>query len=129
MTTDHEVEVTRDGRWWMVKVPALDVITQARRYADVETVARELIAVVTDAPLSHVTVHISLRHVAGIPDLGHTVAELNAEAAAAERHRKDLQTRKVALARTLVNANVPVRDVGTLLGVSYQRAQQLATPA
>lgn len=129
MNTTYQVEVTREGKWWMAAVPALDVITQARRYADIETAARELVAVVTDAPLSNVTVHIRLRDVDGIPNLGDTVADLNTRAAAAEQERKDLQARKAALAQSLVKANVPVRDVGTLLGVSYQRAQQLATPA
>lgn len=129
MSTEFDVEVTRDGKWWMVSVPILNVVTQARRYADVETAARELIAVVTDAPLSQVTVHISLHEVAGISDLGDTVAELNSRVAVVEQERQDLQARKAALARTLVGANVPIRDVGTLLGVSYQRAHQLATPA
>ncbi|UZJ24764.1 HicB family toxin-antitoxin system [Rhodococcus antarcticus] len=129
MNTTYQVEVTREGKWWMVAVPALDVITQARRYADIGTTARELVAVVTDEPLSHVTVHIHLRDVDGIPNLDDTVTELTTRAAAAEQERKDLQARKAALAQSLVKANVPVRDVGSLLGVSYQRAQQLATPA
>jgi F0F1-type ATP synthase membrane subunit b/b' len=44
-----------------------------------------------------------------------------AEAAASELSRE--------LARELAAAKVPVRDIGSLLDVSYQRASQLASPS
>ena len=48
----YEVTVSRDERWWMVAVPELGGVTQARRLDEVERMAREYIAVSTDVPLS-----------------------------------------------------------------------------
>ena len=45
MSTTYTVDVTRDGRWWTVSIPAVDGVTQARRLSDVESMARELVAV------------------------------------------------------------------------------------
>ncbi|HWD82904.1 MAG TPA: hypothetical protein VG497_28580 [Kribbella sp.] len=55
----YEVTVRREGRWWMVAVPELDGLTQARRLDEVEQVAREYIAVSTDVPLSKVAVEVT----------------------------------------------------------------------
>lgn len=44
MTKAYTVDVTRDGKWWMVAVPELHALTQARRIEDVATAATELIA-------------------------------------------------------------------------------------
>lgn len=46
---DYEVHVTgREGRWWAIEIPALGGITQAVRLADVESEARNYIAVTLD---------------------------------------------------------------------------------
>jgi hypothetical protein len=64
----YEIEVERDGRWWMVKVPALrgyvaadgtvhvGDTTQARHRSEVEQMAREYISLVTGAPIDDVAV-------------------------------------------------------------------------
>ena len=59
-----DIEVTRDGRWWMVYVPAIDQLTQARRRGEVELMARELIAVSTDRRIDEVAVRV----VGEVPD-------------------------------------------------------------
>lgn len=43
----YSVEVVRDGRWWMVYVPEIDICTQTVRRNDVQRAARELIATVS----------------------------------------------------------------------------------
>jgi hypothetical protein len=40
----YQATVTREDGWWMVHVPAIDGLTQARRLADAPTMARELVA-------------------------------------------------------------------------------------
>ena len=72
--TNYQVDVTRDGKWWMVSIPQLDGLTQARRVGEVEA---------------------------------HALAEAK------------------ALAHELAEHNVPVRDIGAILGVTFQRASQL----
>jgi hypothetical protein len=55
----YEAMVTREGHWWMIEIPELNGLTQARRLDKVEEMAREYIAVTLDLPLSQVAVSIS----------------------------------------------------------------------
>jgi hypothetical protein len=43
--SSFDIDVTRDGGWWMVHIPALRGLTQARFPGEVELTAREYIAV------------------------------------------------------------------------------------
>lgn len=62
MNKTYTVSVTRDGKWWMIAVPELDALTQARRIDDVPTAAKELIALETGVALADVEIeqHIEL---------------------------------------------------------------------
>lgn len=131
----YRVEVTRDGKWWMVSVPDLaghrmadgsvnlSETTQARRLSDVARQARELICTVTDSSPSAVGLDITV-----------TVDRIDVTARArrilddrelADRHAAAAREQSIQLARDLAAHGVPVRDVGQVLGVSFQRAQQL----
>ncbi len=44
----YGIEVARDGAWWVIVVPELEVTTQARTLGDVDAMARDLIAGATD---------------------------------------------------------------------------------
>ena len=48
---EYKVEITREGRWWMVHIPAINGLTQARRLAEAPTMAREYIALDRGIPL------------------------------------------------------------------------------
>jgi hypothetical protein len=52
----YEYSVQRDGRWWMVHIPELDGVTQARFPGEVELMAREWIAVSQGIPFSDIAV-------------------------------------------------------------------------
>jgi hypothetical protein len=54
----YEVEVERDSRWWMVKIPEIDGLTQARWLGEAESMARSCIAVSTEQPIASVAVRI-----------------------------------------------------------------------
>ncbi|WP_327636533.1 type II toxin-antitoxin system HicB family antitoxin [Kribbella sp. NBC_00482] len=124
----YEVTVSRDERWWMVAVPELGGVTQARRLDEVERMAREYIAVSTDVPLSKVAVEV-----AGIEADGRDLLEAKTLVDGLRRRAKELEalvaelTREVASA--LTDASVPVRDVSSVLGVSHQRVSQLVQAA
>ncbi|MFI5698064.1 hypothetical protein ACIA58_39780 [Kribbella sp. NPDC051586] len=124
----YEVTVERDGRWWMVAVPELDGLTQARRLDEVEQMAREYIAVTTDVPLSRVAVEVT-----GIAADGQDLLEAKVLVDGLRRRAKELEalvaelTREVASA--LTGASVPVRDVSSVLGISHQRVSQLVQAA
>jgi len=59
----YEAEVSRDGRWWMIHVPAIDGLTQSERLPDAELMARELIAVTLDIPIDEIAVDVHVRSV------------------------------------------------------------------
>lgn len=131
----YQVNVTRDERWWMIEVPELDgyvgadgatnlsTITQARRLADVPNEARDFICTITDKAPSEVNININI----SIADINVTARAMKVarDREAAERHSAAAQAEAKGLARDLAAAGVAVRDVGEVLGVSFQRAQQL----
>jgi hypothetical protein len=55
--SSFDIDVTRDGGWWMVHIPELGGLTQARYPRDVELMAREYIAVSTGTPIDQVAVN------------------------------------------------------------------------
>ncbi|OHU89889.1 hypothetical protein [Mycobacterium talmoniae] len=121
----YKVELERDGRWWMVHVPEIDELTQARRLGEAELMARELIALSTGTALADVSVCIVSITVPQLGDVAIRSRELIAEKDAAARAAANAQRHAADYARTLTSAGVPVRDVAELLGVSPQRVSQL----
>lgn len=131
----YKVNVTRDDRWWMITVPellghvgasgAVNVgdTTQARRLADVPSQARDFICTVTDAAPSEVGVDITIE-VDGI-DVSARAGKAAGDRRLAEEYAATATAEARALARDLAARGVTVRDVGEVLGVSFQRAQQL----
>lgn len=118
----YNVRAERDGRWWLVHVPELDALTQARRYTEVEEMARSLIAVTLDVEPDSFDLDVS-------PLLDEDVeAELAAAtllAATAERAAAEASVRKSNAASLLKERGWTVREIGALLGLSFQRAHQL----
>ena len=126
MNKTYAVQVSRDGRWWMIDIPEIDGLTQARRIADVEQAARELVAVTLDVKLSEVAVEIRYQDVAGVP-VGEQLNAINEEKAEAARLEEDAAAKTSQLVRALVDQKVPVRDIGAMLGISFQRVHQIAS--
>jgi predicted RNase H-like HicB family nuclease len=54
----YKAVVSRDGAWWMISIPDLNGVTQARSRDEVETMARDYIALTIDAPADSVSVDI-----------------------------------------------------------------------
>lgn len=120
----YKVDVTREGKWWMVSIPELDGLTQARRVGEVEQMAREYIAVTTGTPLADVAVDVTV----DVGDLRATsarAAAIRAEREEAARLEAHALAESKQLARDLAARQVPVRDIGEILGVTFQRASQL----
>jgi hypothetical protein len=123
---EYKVEVTRDGRWWMIHIPEIDGLTQARRVDEIEDMARSLIAVSTDTPLREISIRIASITVSGIGDIAdtaHQVENLRRQAEELEAQAADAAKQ---YARELTREGVPVRDAAALIGVSPQRISQLA---
>lgn len=122
---NYKIEVHRDGRWWMIVVPELGQITQARRISEIEDMARSLIAVSTDAPMSEVAVQVTSITLADGDDIlgsAEEIQQLRRQAHSLEATAADAAR---AYALKLTAAGIPVRDAATLLHVSPQRISQL----
>lgn len=122
----YKVEVTRDGRWWMIHVPEIDQLTQARRIGEIVPMAESLIAVSTGQQLIDITVQISSIDVPGLGDVAARAAAIEAARNAAAHAAEAVQHDAAEYARALAKAGVPVRDTADLLHVSPQRVSQLA---
>ncbi|MEO6500880.1 MAG: hypothetical protein ABIQ09_03105, partial [Jatrophihabitantaceae bacterium] len=122
MTATYHARVERGEQLWLVSVPEIGRTTQARSLREVETMARDLIAVMEQVLpdsfqlVTDVVFPASPRaHWERAADLRAAAAATQAEAAAEAR----------AAASELAAMGLTVRDIGMVLGVSFQRAQQL----
>lgn len=59
MSEVYTATATRQGRWWIVSVPAVDGVTQALHLDDVAQAAAELVAVTRDVPLEDVRIKVA----------------------------------------------------------------------
>lgn len=118
----YTAKATRDGSLWFVDIPEVGIATQARTLRDVDAMAREAIALTLDVPLETVSIEVVIdpgdsvrRHLLVAEQSRKESAEANARAAAEVR----------AAARELAASGATLRDIGRVLNVSHQRAQQL----
>lgn len=59
LSAEHfEVETYREGKYWMVSIPAFDGLTQALSREDVELSAREYISSTTGEPFRDIAVRV-----------------------------------------------------------------------
>ncbi|MHB8296335.1 MAG: hypothetical protein ACYDH5_17325 [Acidimicrobiales bacterium] len=119
----YRATVTRDGRFWLVRVDGVGS-TQARHLRELDAMAKDLITVMTGEPEPEIVVEYDIRlpvevqdHLRRSEELRAASAEAQAAAAAEVR----------SAARQLHEQGVGLRDVGKVLGVSHQRAHQLAS--
>ncbi len=116
--------VSRDGRFWHVEVPEIDRVTQARNLNEVDLMARDLVAIMTGVEPDSFELDVRVQ----LPDsvrahLSEVERARDAEAAARSHAATELR----AAAAELKNAGLSVRELGSVLGISYQRASQLTS--
>lgn len=120
--TSYRVFVTRGDRFWLVDVPMVGRTTQARHLREVEVMARDLIAVMTNADASSVELLVHVETPAAVQEHLQRADKLRDEA----RHAQSAAAEEVRIAaRMLRDEGLPLRDIGQILDVSYQRAGQL----
>jgi hypothetical protein len=119
----YHADVTRDGKFWLIRVPEIDRSTQALRYKDVPTMASELIEIMTGLATDDYDLDLTVQlpsevrdHLGRAEVLREEAARKNAEAAAESR----------AAVRELLAHGVSQREAGRLLDMSFQRVNQLA---
>lgn len=114
---------TRSEGWWSVEVPELPgLITQVRRLDQVEARVRDVAALLTERSEGDFEVSLA---VALDPDTATEVERQSEVAEAARLLQAEASVRSRSVAHHLASTGLTVRDVGIILGISYQRAAQL----
>jgi predicted XRE-type DNA-binding protein len=125
---DYKIEVVRDGRWWMVYIPEIDGVTQARRLAEAPTMAREYIALAKNVPYDDI--HIETASIRMEEPEFRELLEAAQEIRVLRARANELEQQALGYCREfahwLTTYGVPVRDIAELLEVSPQRVSQLA---
>lgn len=121
--TRYTVTAERGRRWWVLQcVEHPGAISEVARLDQAPAAMREAIAFVAQVDPSDV--EVDLRPT--VPDeVGAHVRAAERLRAEAHRANHEAAVESRAAARVLRDAGLSVRDVGTVLGVSHQRAHQL----
>jgi hypothetical protein len=116
--------VSRDGRFWHVEVPEIDRVTQARNLNEVDLMARDLVAIMTGVEPDSFELDVRVQ----LPDSVRAhLSEVERARDAEAQARSHAATELRAAAAELKNAGLSVRELGSVLGISYQRASQLTS--
>ena len=120
---NYRVRARRSGSWWAIDVADVPgAYSQSRRLDQVEALARDAIALIRDVDPQSFDVQVepvlepSLEHLLRNVRYHRSVADEAAELATAG---------SAEAARRLTEHHYTVRDIGSLLGLSFQRAAQL----
>ena len=119
----HTVQVTREGGWWIIDAPSVDYRTQARTLAEVDEMARDLIAGALDVAPEAIALDVQIIK----PE---DVAELLDEAAGLEQEAANTQARAAFERRAATRAlrdghGLSAIDTARVLGVTRARVYQL----
>lgn len=110
--------------WWVVTVPELaGAVTQSRRLDQVPGDVAEVIRLLTGEGPDAYDLHVDARVPGPVGDEAARAAELRATSERLSREAREAAARAVSALRS---AGLTMRDVGALVGVSYQRVQQLS---
>ena len=122
--TLYHAHAVRHGGWWAIDVPEVPgAFTQVRRLDQAEAMTREMLSLLLRASPDSFDISAQIE----IPsEASAQVAEWHALREAAETAEAQAGLVASELAATLRAEGLTVRDVGRMLGVSYQRASQLA---
>ncbi|MCL2782673.1 MAG: hypothetical protein FWD80_01660 [Propionibacteriaceae bacterium] len=123
--TIYHVTATRDGKWWTLQCHEFPgALSQVTRLDQAAGMIREAIAFVAQVPADSFDIEV-------IPVLPEAFLREQKAMVEARDQSRMLNSKAAQYARSavkvLVDAGLPVRDVGTIMGVSYQRAAQLAS--
>lgn len=121
-TRTFQVKVRRDGKWWYFEIPEVNMSGQARKLAEVETEAADIIAtwLQIDADTVGVTLDV---------DVPAEISNAWDEAKRREAIARQENAAAARLAREAVKGlrdqGLSQADAGRLLGVTVQRVSQL----
>lgn len=123
MAKVYEVTASREGGAWLVSIPELGVSAQVPKLSKAEKIAQDLVARETGAVASEVEVSVTAL---GDPAVREALEQ--AEALAREGElliQRAAQERARVVREYIARESLTVREAAALLGMSFQRVQQL----
>ncbi|MHB1172705.1 MAG: type II toxin-antitoxin system HicA family toxin [Lacisediminihabitans sp.] len=121
---EFEATATREGKWWIITVPELDAATQARNVREIDDMATGLVIALLDLGEDDVKVNVTVELPAGVAAAWREAEALQTQADADEQRAAAL--RRAAVKELLSVGRLSQAEAGAVLGLSYQRVQQLA---
>jgi hypothetical protein len=118
----YGVQAVREGKFWLLTVPELDVMTQARRLTEAEEMARDLIATWLDIAPESFAVDLDVALPDELSQRRDRARQLREEA---DRLRDQAADELRVVVREAHASGMSVRELAVALGVSHQRAQQI----
>ena len=120
----YRATVEREPGWWIISIPELDLVTQARRVRDIRHMATDLVAAWLDKDLNDVRVEIE-----DFTPPAVVVAQMaQAKELLAHATREQEEAGRLAsdAVRILVeDLGLTLREAADMLGISHQRVAQL----
>lgn len=120
----YRVTVEREPGWWIISVPELDLVTQARRIRDIQHMATDLVAAWLDEEPDDIRVEIEdFTPPAAVIDQMDRAKGLLAHATKEQEEAGRLASDAVGV--LVDELGLTLRDAAEVLGVSHQRVAQL----
>lgn len=121
----YHTEVTRDGKFWLIRVAEIGRSTQALRYKDVPIMAGELIEIMEGPGSEDYELDIRVHFPSTVQDHLARAEVLRVEAG---RKQAEAAAESRAAVRELLAEGLSQREAGAVLGLSFQRVSQLVKP-
>lgn len=119
----YHADVTRDGKFWLIRVREIDRSTQALRYKDVAAMASDLIEIMEGLGSDDYDLHLTVQLPSSVKDHQARAEVLREEA---RRKQAEAAAENRAAVQELLALGLSQREAGDVLGVSFQRVSQLS---
>ena len=113
----YHVQATPEGKYWAITIPEINRSTMATSIHNIDDMATDLIDIMTGEKNPEYTVEFL-----GLPE--EVQASLQAKHEAQLAHERAQKTQHAAIVR-LQTMGLSLRDIGRILGLSYQRVHQV----
>ena len=118
------VTVERSGKWWVLESAEAGAVSQCRSLSQADAEMREAIAYQLGIPEDSFTIDLEVVLPPSYASEMEKSMALYLESAQIAQAAADARRRA---AKELQKLHMSVRDIGEVMGVSYQRAHQLVT--
>jgi len=118
------VTAERSGKWWVLECDEAGAVSQCRALSQADDEMREAIAYQLGVPEDSFDIRVD---VILPPQYVQELERSHALYAESERVAHEAAEARSRAAKELHDLHMSVRDIGEVMGISYQRAHQLIT--